>query len=151
MRTKPKTKPALHEWRKPMLQKLSIMPRLSHWPNKPDKFDPELSEVYDYICAELHVGLDACPAILAAANHAKAVSYDKTIGLWCGSNYDEWVTEQIAWKERMLRVKSRVIQWSPEVEHLHNMLKTNGSEGSKGVTPNHTKTVRKSLTPVTLE
>jgi hypothetical protein len=80
---------------------LSRMPALSHWPNRPEPFDPSLSEIYRYLldqCRHLlglddECGIEELEAgdfqllgrIFQAASKAGVIRFDQETKLWQGA------------------------------------------------------------------
>jgi len=79
---------------------LSRMPALSHWPNRPEPFDPSRSELHGYLLDQCHYllgldggcGIDELEAgdyrllqrIIDAANKLGVIRFDPKTKLWCG-------------------------------------------------------------------
>ena len=72
--------PYAHLW-----PELRLMPKLSHWPDRPEPYSPERSQVLAYISEGYGANLRESDRIFQAAKHAGVVLFDKATKLWRGA------------------------------------------------------------------
>jgi len=81
---KPTRSPYAHLW-----PELAYMPLLDHWPDHPDPFTPERSEVLAYITEGYGCDLREAGMIFQSARSKGAIRFNPTTRLWCGAKGGE--------------------------------------------------------------
>ena len=76
---KPPRSPYAHLW-----PELAYMPLLDHWPDRPDQFTPERSEILAYITDGYGCDLREAEKKFRSASYAKVIRFNPTTKLWCG-------------------------------------------------------------------
>jgi hypothetical protein len=74
-----KESPYMHLW-----PELAHMPALSHWPDRPEPYTPERSQVLAWLAEGYRCGLDEAERILHSAKHKGVIRYNSETRLWCG-------------------------------------------------------------------
>ena len=75
----PRTSKHMHLW-----PELEFMPPLDHWPNRPDLYHPQNSQVLGYICESFGMSLDDAEKVFGSARKRGTLRYDNKTGLWVG-------------------------------------------------------------------
>jgi hypothetical protein len=63
---------------------MAYMPELNHWPDRPEPFCPERSQVLAYIIEGYGGDLREAERIMRAARHAGAICYNPNTKVWFG-------------------------------------------------------------------
>ena len=75
----PQTSKHMHLW-----PELDFMPPLDHWPNRPDHYHPQNSQVLGYIGESFGMSLDESEKVFDCARKRGSLRYDDKTGLWVG-------------------------------------------------------------------
>ncbi len=75
----PRTSKHMHLW-----PELEFMPPLDHWPNRPEIYRAENSQVLAYICESFGMSLDEAEKVFGSARKRGTLCYDLKTGLWAG-------------------------------------------------------------------
>lgn len=75
----PRTSKHMHLW-----PELDFMPPLDHWPNRPELYRPENSQVLGYIGESFGMSLDDAEKVFGCARKRGTLCYDHKTGLWAG-------------------------------------------------------------------
>ncbi len=74
----------MHLW-----PELAFMPPLSHWPDRPQPYLAEHSEVLKWLAKEYHCDLHVADRIFQSARNKGVIGYDSITHLWCGQKGGE--------------------------------------------------------------
>jgi hypothetical protein len=76
---KPRVSKYIHLW-----PELEFMPNLDHWPNRPDIYQPECSEVLRFLIESFETTLEDADRIFHAAATKGVIKFNPETRLWCG-------------------------------------------------------------------
>lgn len=76
---KPRISKYVHLW-----PELEFMPPLDHWPNRPEIYQPECSEVLRFLAESFDATLDESDKIFHAAVSKGVIKFSPATRLWCG-------------------------------------------------------------------
>ena len=79
-----RTSPYEHLW-----PELAYMPELDHWPDRPIPFEPDRSQVLNFIVEGYRCDLREAECIFRAARHAGVIRFNQLAKLWCGAKGDQ--------------------------------------------------------------
>ena len=81
---KPRVSKYIHLW-----PELEFMPSLDHWPNRPDHYRPEDSEVLRFLIENFGTTLDDADKIFHAAASKGVIEFNPITRLWHGRKGDQ--------------------------------------------------------------
>ena len=75
-----KESPFMHLW-----PELAFMPPLNHWPDRPEPYLAEHSEVLNWLAQGYHCDLVVADKIFQSARSKRVIGYDPITRLWRGT------------------------------------------------------------------